>query len=196
MKALVLVDVQLDFMPGGPLAVDDGDSIVSVLNRIMTDYDLVAATQDWHPSNHFSFASQHPGKELFEVIELDGLTQTLWPDHCIQGTPGADFHPELNMNPVEAIFRKGVERQVDSYSGFFDNGKRRSTGLDCWLRGKGVNTVHFGGLAAEVCVAFTAEDAAHLGFSAAIVEAAIRPLDVNTWNDRKLILENAGVSIV
>ena len=129
MKTLLLIDIQNDFMPGGALAVAGGDEIIPVLNRMMPDFDLVVATQDWHPEDHGSFAANHPAKEVYEQIVLDGLPQTLWPVHCVQSTPGADFAMDLQMAKVEAIFRKGTNPQIDSYSGFYDNGHLKSTGL-------------------------------------------------------------------
>ena len=195
MRALLLVDVQNDFMPGGPLAVPEGDAVVPVINRIQGDYDVVVATQDWHPADHGSFASQHPGTEPFAAGELDGIAQTFWPDHCVQGTRGAEFHPDLDMRPAVAIFRKGVERRIDSYSAFFDNGRRRHTGLGAWLRSKDVDTVHVAGLAAEICVAFTAADARELGFEVVVLEAATRALDDAAWEEKADELREAGVRI-
>ncbi|MEX2581351.1 MAG: bifunctional nicotinamidase/pyrazinamidase [Verrucomicrobiales bacterium] len=195
MNALILVDVQNDFMPGGPLAVADGDAVVPVLNAVMGEYDFVVATQDWHPADHSSFASRHEGLPAFSETVLDGLEQTLWPDHCVQGTEGAAFHPELDLGPVVAIFRKGVDRGIDSYSGFFDNGRRRKTGLDAWLRGMDVTTVHIGGLAAEICVAYTAADARRCGFRTAVLEDATRPFDSEAWAEKADELREAGVAI-
>ena len=195
MRALILVDVQNDFMPGGPLAVPDGDAVVPVINRIQEAYDVVVATQDWHPADHGSFASRHPDTEPFAEGTLDGVAQTFWPDHCVQGTRGAAFHPDLDTRPAVAIFRKGVERRVDSYSAFFDNGRRRHTGLEAWLRSKDVDTVHVAGLAAEICVAFTAADARELGFDVVVLEAATRALDERAWREKAAELRDAGVRI-
>ncbi|MDX1649953.1 MAG: bifunctional nicotinamidase/pyrazinamidase, partial [Myxococcota bacterium] len=164
MKALLLVDIQRDFLPGGALAVPEGDAVVPVANRLAARFPLVVATQDWHPEGHVSFASSHPGHEPFDEIEVDGLDQTLWPDHCVQGSRGAGFADDLDLRPVEAIVRKGMDPRIDSYSGFFDNGHRKETGLAGLLRGRGVDEVFLVGLAADVCVAFTARDACELGF--------------------------------
>lgn len=177
MQALIIVDIQHDFLPGGALAVPDGDSIIQTINRIQKDYDLVVATQDWHPANHQSFASQHPDKSPFDVIDLAGLTQTLWPDHCIQDTRGADLVDSLETAKIEAIFRKGMDTNIDSYSGFFDNGKRKATGLADYLRGRGVTTVMVCGLAADYCVHYTAKDALQIGFKAGILDFATKAID-------------------
>lgn len=193
MNALILVDVQYDFLPGGALAVSDGDKIIPVLNRIQNHFDLVVATQDWHPKNHGSFASNHEGKNPFDTTLLGGLDQILWPDHCVQGEKGADFSSELNMNAVEAFFRKGTDPGIDSYSGFFDNGKKKSTGLGDFLKGRGVKRVYVGGLAADFCVGFTALDALELGFDTTLIEDATKPIDQNGWNNMKqTILEKGG----
>ena len=159
MKALIIVDVQYDFLPGGSLEVAKGDEIIPIINHIQKDYDLVVATQDWHPKDHLSFASQHGGKLPFEEIELDGLNQILWPDHCIQESYGATLSEELDSTSIEAIFRKGMNPRIDSYSGFYDNGKRKDTGLAGYLKARDVDEIHVCGLAADFCVFFTAMDA-------------------------------------
>ncbi|MVN75030.1 bifunctional nicotinamidase/pyrazinamidase [Hymenobacter sp. HMF4947] len=174
MTALLLIDVQLDFLPGGALAVPEGDAILQMLNDLQPHFDLVVATQDWHPAGHRSFASTHPGQAVFADIEWQGLPQRLWPDHCVQGSPGAALHPALNLNRVEAIFRKGIAPDIDSYSAFFDNGHRRSTGLAAYLRGRGVTHVFVAGLAADYCVYFTAKDALQEGFAVTVLEDATR----------------------
>jgi nicotinamidase/pyrazinamidase len=176
MKALVVVDVQNDFLPGGSLAVPDGDKIIPVVNELQNYFELIVATQDWHPQNHKSFASNHPGKKPFNVIDLHGLKQTLWPDHCVQGTEGADFPSQLNLNKVEAIFRKGTDTEIDSYSGFYDNGHLKSTGLAAYLRGKNADEVYVTGLCGDICVFFTAIDSLQEGFSTFIIEDATQPL--------------------
>jgi len=193
MKALILVDVQRDFMPGGNLPVNQGDRILPVINTLMPRYPLVAVTQDWHPPGHQSFASSHPGQEPLDRIELDGLDQTLWPDHCIQGSEGADFPDELDLKPAAAIFRKGTDPAVDSYSGFYDNGHRRSTGLADWLRGMAVDEVHIAGLAAEICVAYTARDAVEEGFATTVLEDATMPLSQENYQSIKKELSGKGV---
>ncbi len=192
MKALILVDIQRDFLPGGNLPVENGDRILPVVNDLLPHYPVIAVTQDWHPPEHRSFASAHEGREPLEEIEMDGQTQTLWPDHCIQGSEGADFPDELDLRPVEAIFRKGTDPGIDSYSGFFDNDHRRKTGLAEWLRAKEVDEVHIAGLAAEVCVAYTAHDAADLGFRTTVVEDATRSLSSDDFKKARKELEEKG----
>ena len=177
MKALLLIDVQNDFVPGGALPVAGGADIIPLLNALQPRFDLVVATQDWHPARHRSFASQHPGRAVFSQTDLHGLPQTLWPDHCVQRTPGAALHPALDTARVEAIFRKGTDPEIDSYSGFFDNGHRKSTGLADYLRGRGVSAVYVAGLAADYCVYFSAKDAQAAGFATFFVEDATRAID-------------------
>ena len=183
MKALLVVDIQNDFLPGGALPVPNGDQIIPVVNELIPQYDLVVATQDWHPQNHKSFAVQHPGKKPFDQIDLNGLDQTLWPVHCVQGTEGAAFAQKLNTNPVEAIFRKGTDPEIDSYSGFFDNGHKKDTGLKAYLKGRDVDEVHIVGLAGEICVAFTAKDALDNGFDTTLIKNATRPLDSEDFEE-------------
>lgn len=177
MKALILVDVQNDFLPGGALAVPNGDKVIPILNKLQNEFELIVATQDWHPKGHSSFASQHEGKKPFDKIEWKGNPQTLWPDHCIQGSAGAELNNKLNTNKVEAIFRKGTDKLIDSYSGFYDNNHQKSTALADYLRGKGVSQVFVGGLAADVCVYFTVLDSLHEGFETTLIENATRGLD-------------------
>ena len=196
MKTLVIVDVQHDFIPGGSLEVPDGDYIVPVINKILPDFDLVIATQDWHPREHMSFASNHPGKKEFEKISENGMEQVLWPDHCVQGTNGADFHSGLNMQPVEAIFRKGMDAGIDSYSGFYDNGHKKSTGLAGYLREKGAESLWFCGLAADVCVYFSMKDALEEGFEVHLVQDATRPLDQETYQQQIEELRSAGAKFL
>ena len=193
MKTLIIVDVQNDFMPGGALEVREGDKIVPVINRILPKFDLVVATQDWHPANHKSFAINHANKKEFEVIQLHGLEQKLWPPHCIQGTPGADFHRDLNMKPVEAIFRKGMDKEIDSYSGFYDNGHKKSTGLAGYLKEKNAEDLYFCGLAADICVYFTILDALREGFNGSLIQDAAVPLLMEHYDDVKAeILKRNG----
>lgn len=193
MKTLIIVDAQIDFMPGGALEVKGGDQIIPVINNILPKFELVVATQDWHPEGHKSFAGNHPGKKEFEEIELNGLKQTLWPPHCIQGSSGAEFHPDLEIRPVEAIFRKGMETEIDSYSGFYDNGHRKSTGLAGYLKDKGSEELYFCGLAADICVYYTLLDALRLGFSATLIEDAAVPLAPESFENIKSdILEKGG----
>jgi nicotinamidase/pyrazinamidase len=177
MNVLILVDIQNDFIPGGSLPVPLGYEIIKLVNELQNSFELVVATQDWHPNNHKSFATQHPGKKQFETISLHGLDQVLWPDHCVQGTKGAEFHRDLNMNKVEAIFRKGMNPDIDSYSGFYDNGYKKSTGLAGYLRDRGVKKVYVCGLAADYCVAYTAKDALKENFATYVIEDATRAID-------------------
>jgi len=177
MKALIIVDVQNDFLPGGSLAVKDGDSVIPVINKLQNHFDLVVATQDWHPADHKSFASSHPGKKVFDEIILNGLPQVLWPDHCVQETHGAEFSPLLDTKKIEAIFRKGMDKNIDSYSGFFDNGKKKATGMGSYLKGRNVTGIFVTGLAADYCVNFTALDGLELGFDSTIVIDATLPID-------------------
>ncbi|MEN9358639.1 MAG: bifunctional nicotinamidase/pyrazinamidase [Verrucomicrobiota bacterium] len=172
--ALILVDIQNDFCPGGALAVPDGDAVLAKANAAMADHDLVVATQDWHPANHGSFAANHPGKAPFQVVQLAGLPQVLWPVHCVQGTPGAEFHPGLDLSRVTKVFPKGTDPAIDSYSGFFDNGQRQSTGLGEWLKAQGVDAVSICGLATDYCVRATALDALRLGFRVRLLLDACR----------------------
>lgn len=196
MRALLLVDIQNDFIPGGALPVPDGDQIIPVVNKLVTQFDLVVATQDWHPQNHGSFASNHPGKKVYDVIELNGLEQILWPDHCVQGTKGAEFVPALNTNPVEAIFRKGTDPNIDSYSGFFDNGRKKSTGLADYLRGRKVDELYVAGLAGEFCVNYTILDAVELGFKTYLIKDATRPLDGQNFEKAIANMKAKGVHVV
>lgn len=196
MKTLIIVDIQNDFLEGGSLAVPNGNDVIPVLNEIQKDFDLIVATQDWHPQNHKSFAAEHPRKNEFEVIDLNGLQQVLWPVHCVQGSFGAEFHNDLKMNSVEAIFRKGMDREIDSYSGFYDNGKRKNTGLFGYLKDRKVSEVFVAGLAADFCVYFTANDAIDLGFKTTIIEEASKPINAENWEKLKLDFKQKGGNIV
>ena len=195
MKALIIVDIQNDFIPGGSLAVTDGDKIISRINELQKKFDLVVATQDWHPANHKSFASQHDGMNPFDVIDLNGLQQTLWPDHCIQSTKGAEFHKDLNTNKIEAIFRKGINPEIDSYSGFFDNGRKKATGLHGYLKDHTVTSVYVCGLAADFCVYFTAMDAISLGYETTILDESTRAIDPLNFIDLKDNFRSKGGKI-
>lgn len=187
MNALIIVDVQNDFLPAGALPVKDGDTIIPVINDLQNKFDLVVATQDWHPAGHKSFASSHPGKKVFEEIILDGLPQVLWPDHCVQQTFGAEISTALDTKKIEAIFRKGMDKNIDSYSGFFDNGKKKSTGMADYLKGRGTTSIYVCGLAADYCVYFTALDGLELGFQSTIITDATKAIDENNF---KKVLEN------
>ncbi|GHE46568.1 bifunctional nicotinamidase/pyrazinamidase [Sphingobacterium griseoflavum] len=177
MKALIIVDVQYDFLPNGRLPVPEGDQVIAPINRIQGNYDVVVATQDWHPPDHQSFVSQHPESNLYDKITVQGLEQVIWPDHCVQGSVGAGIAADLDTYLVAAIFRKGMDREIDSYSGFFDNGYRKDTGLAGYLQAKGVDEVHVCGVAADYCVFFTAMDSLRKGFKTAIVLEATRAID-------------------
>jgi nicotinamidase/pyrazinamidase len=191
-----MIDPQKDFMPGGSLAVPGGDEIIPVINRIQEKFELVIATQDWHPRNHVSFASNHQDKKPFEKIEWRGMEQALWPDHCVQNTSGADFHPGLAMQKVEAIFRKGMDRGIDSYSGFYDNGHRKNTGLAGYLHGRNARELFFCGLASDVCVRFSILDALDEGFSAALIEDAARPIDADAFGTVRREMAAKGCKII
>jgi nicotinamidase/pyrazinamidase len=196
MKALVIIDLQNDFIPGGNLEIQQGDTIVPLINRLQDHFDLVVATQDWHPQNHKSFASNHLNKKPFEKVEIQGTMETLWPDHCVQGTPGAEFHPGLKTNKIAAVFRKGMDPEIDSYSGFFDNGHKISTGLAGYLREKGVDDLYFCGLAADICVYYTIKDAIKEGFPSTLIEDATVPLSNDNFNIIKKDLQKIGGHII
>jgi nicotinamidase/pyrazinamidase len=198
MKALILIDIQTDFLPGGALAVPDGDAIIPVVNRLQVKFSLVVATQDWHPVNHGSFAANHPGKSVFEQIDLNGLPQTLWPVHCVQGTPGAELATGLHREHIAKIFPKGTDASIDSYSGLNDNGHRKSTGLGEWLKAKGVAEVFVCGLATDYCVKFTALDAAQMGFKTFFIEDASRGVNLQPNDVANAVAEmnRAGIEVI
>jgi nicotinamidase/pyrazinamidase len=199
MKALILVDLQYDFMPGGALAVPDGDAVVPLANRLQGAFELVVATQDWHPANHGSFAANHPGRAPGEVITLGGLPQVLWPTHCVQGSKGAELVAGLDRSRIAAVLQKGCDPAIDSYSGFFDNGGRRSTGLGEFLQARGVEEVFVLGLATDYCVKFTALDAVGLKFKrVSLVVDACRAVDLSPGDGEAAIaaMQAAGVALV
>ena len=196
MKALILVDIQYDFTTGGNLEVKDGESIIPLVNRLQEQFELVVATQDWHPSNHLSFASNHQGRKPFETITLNGLEQRLWHDHCVQGTHGAEFHDALDMKRVAAIFRKGMDPSVDSYSGFYDNGRLHNTGLAGYLRDRGVTDVFVVGLAGDYCVYFTARDALLEGFACTVIADATRSISEDGFRQATSDLQSHGGVII
>lgn len=175
---LLVIDVQNDFCPGGSLAVADGDAVVPVVNRIADRFAHVVLTQDWHPKGHSSFATSHPGAQPFQTMTMPYGAQTLWPDHCIQGTAGADFHPQLVTTRVELIIRKGFRRAIDSYSAFFENDKTTPTGLAGYLRERSLTRVVLVGLATDFCVHYSAIDARRLGFEAVVIDAGCRAIDL------------------
>jgi nicotinamidase/pyrazinamidase len=196
-KALIIVDVQNDFVPGGALAVAGGDDVIPVINRLQTEFEIIVATQDWHPKNHGSFASNHPGNSPGQIIDLNGLEQILWPDHCVQGTRGAEFVKGLNTFQIKRVFHKGTDPEIDSYSALYDNGHRKSTGLADYLKGLGVTEVFIAGLATDYCVKFTALDACHVGFKVHLVTAGCRGVNLKPDDSQKAIEEmrQAGVII-
>ena len=177
--ALVVVDVQNDFCPGGALEVPDGAAVVPAINRLAPRFAACVLTQDWHPPGHLSFASSHPGAEPFGTATLPYGEQVLWPDHCIQGTAGADFHPGLAAQRADLVLRKGFRREIDSYSAFYENDRRTPTGLAGYLRSRGVTRLCFAGLATDFCVAYSAIDGAREGFEAAVIEDACRAIDLD-----------------
>ena len=196
MKALIIVDMQNDFLQGGKLAVHGGNEIISIINKIQKKFDLVVATQDWHPNDHRSFASQHQGKNVYEKIDLLGMEQILWPDHCIQGTFGAEISSDLSQNRIEAIFRKGMNKNIDSYSGFFDNGKLKCTGLGDFFKGREISEVYVCGLAADYCVYYTAKDALELGFKTFIIENATKAIDAVNFDliKESFVINNGNIT--
>ena len=198
MKALIMVDIQNDFLPRGALAVPDGEQVIPVANRAQEQFELVVATQDWHPADHGSFAASHPGQRAGDVIELAGLSQVLWPVHCVQGSPGARFSPDLDMSGVRRVFRKGSDPKLDSYSGFFDNGRRRSTGLGEFLREQRVRQVYLLGLATDYCVKFSALDARDLGFETFLITEGCRGVELEPGDVQRALgeMEAAGVRLL
>ncbi|EPR74100.1 Nicotinamidase [Winogradskyella psychrotolerans RS-3] len=196
MKTLLIIDVQNDFMPSGSLPVPNGDEIVPVINKIQGKFDLVIGTQDWHPKDHISFASNHEGKSNFDVIKLHGQPQTLWPNHCVQGTDGAEFHPDLNTEKFEAIFRKGTDKTIDSYSAFYDNGHLKSTGLAGYLKEKGTSQLYVCGLAADICVYFSMIDALNEGFDCYFIDDTSKALDTKEFKTLKKEMITKGIQIV
>lgn len=199
-RALILVDLQHDFLPGGALAVPDGDAVLAPAVREVEsgEYDVIVATQDWHPAGHESFASSHDGGAVGSLVQLHGLPQVLWPDHCVQGSHGAAFHPAIPMARVDAVFQKGTDRSVDSYSGFFDNGRRNDTGLSGWLKARNVTDVTVLGLATDYCVKWTALDAQSEGFKVRMLTEASRGVDLAPGDVARALdeLRAAGVDVV
>ncbi|PTY06996.1 bifunctional nicotinamidase/pyrazinamidase [Opitutaceae bacterium EW11] len=199
MNALLVVDVQNDFLPTGALPVADGDAVIRAANSALRSgrFGLTVGTQDWHPANHGSFASNHPGSKPGQVVNLDGLQQILWPAHCVQNTFGAAFAPGLESGRFQRVFQKGTDPRIDSYSGFFDNGHRKSTGLGEYLKERGVTEVAVLGLATDYCVKFTALDARQLGLGVALLVDGCRAVNVRAGDDRRAIqeMQDAGVRI-
>jgi nicotinamidase/pyrazinamidase len=197
MNALILVDIQNDFLPGGALPVPEGDAVIPIANRLQESgrFDLIVATQDWHPADHGSFAANHPGRTLGEVIDLNGLPQILWPVHCVQETRGAAFADGLATMSIEKVFTKGTDPAIDSYSGFFDNGHRKSTGLGEYHRARGVTDVFVCGVATDYCVKFTALDARQLGFNTFLIEDASRGVNLKPGDVARAIEEMRGAGV-
>ncbi len=177
--ALLIIDVQVDFCPGGRLAIAEGDAVVPIINGLMARFEHVIVTQDWHPAGHHSFASTHMGKRAYESIAAPYGEQTLWPDHCVQGTAGAEFHPELNIATAELILRKGYHREIDSYSAFLENDRQTPTGLAGYLRERGLRRLFVAGLAYDFCVRYSALDGKRLGFETIVIEDACRSVNLS-----------------
>lgn len=197
MTALLVIDLQNDFCPGGALAVPEGDAVMPVVNRLASAFDHVLVTQDWHPPDHRSFASQHEGKQPYDTVELSYGEQTLWPDHCVQGTPGADFHPGFDRSRIELVLRKGFRPEIDSYSAFRENDGETPTGLTGYLRERGIERLVLAGLATDFCVKWSAEDARREGFRVTVVEDAVRGIDLGgsvaaAWS----AMREAGADVV
>ncbi|WP_170360472.1 bifunctional nicotinamidase/pyrazinamidase [Ruegeria arenilitoris] len=194
--ALIVIDVQNDFCPGGALAVPNGDEIVAPINAMMPDFDAVILTQDWHPAGHSSFASSHPGKAPYDLVEMPYGPQVLWPDHCVQGTPGAEFHPDLRTD-ADLILRKGFRSAIDSYSAFFENDRTTPTGLEGYLRTRGIDRLTLVGLATDFCVHYSAVDAARLGFDVTVRTGACRAIDLDgSLAAAKQAMRDTGVTLV
>jgi nicotinamidase/pyrazinamidase len=196
MKALLIIDLQNDFLPGGALEVKSGDIVIPVINSINTKFDLVVATQDWHPTNHSSFASNNTGAKPYETIELNGMEQIMWPDHCVQGSEGAEITKDLDSIPVEAVFRKGMDPEIDSYSGFYDNHHKKDTGLAGYLKARKVNRLFIAGLAADVCVYYSLKDALKEGFETYLIDDGVRALDDEKFIEQKKELVDKGAKII
>lgn len=193
--ALIVIDVQNDFCPGGALAVAGGDEIISRINGLMEDFATVVLTQDWHPANHMSFAANHPGAAAFSLTTMPYGPQVLWPTHCVQGTDGAEFRRDLRTDPAQLVIRKGFRPEIDSYSAFFENDRTTATGLEGYLRSRGVTEVTLVGLATDYCVAYSALDAARLGFQVTVLEGATRAIDLNgSLAEARAQMRAAGVA--
>lgn len=198
MKALLLIDLQIDFCPGGALEVKEGDQVIPIANALMQQFDLVVATQDWHPADHGSFAANHPWRRPGQVIDLHGLQQVLWPIHCVQDSFGAQFHPQLNQAGITKVFVKGTDPEIDSYSGFFDNGHRKATGMGEYLKEQAVTEVFVLGLATDYCVKFTALDALGLGFDTHLIVDASRGVNLQEGDVDRAIeeMQQKGIKII
>ena len=198
MRALILVDLQNDFLPGGALEVPEGDRVIPVANSLQPHYGLVVASKDWHPPDHGSFVTNHPGHTVGDVVDLDGLEQILWPVHCVQGTAGAEFSAMLDTERIDRVFQKGIDADIDSYSAMFDNAHRRSTGMSEYLQERGVDEVHICGLATDYCVKFTALDALQRGFRVVVFRDACRGVNLEPGDAEEALeaLREKGVRVV
>jgi len=193
LRALIIVDMQNDFMPNGPLGVSGANVLIPVINQLIPQFPLVIASQDWHPANHVSFADNHPGKKIGDIIEVAGYSQVLWPVHCVQNTVGAEIVPGLATKGIQAYFHKGTDPKVDSYSAFFDNARQRSTGLEDYLRSHKVTETYFVGVATDYCVLYSVFDAVDLGFSATMVLDACAGIDLNKGDVEKSLLAISAI---
>jgi len=196
-RVLLLVDLQNDFFPGGPLGVPGAEAVFPLANTIQDHFDLIIASKDWHPQNHTSFASNHPGHAVFELIDLKGLPQVLWPDHCVQNTPGSEFHPKLETDKIHKIIYKGTDPNIDSYSAFFDNAHQKSTGLETYLKENNVQTLAIMGLATDYCVLYSVLDALQLGFKVTVIKDGCFGIDKNPGDVEQALSEmkSAGALI-
>ena len=190
MKTLLIIDVQNDFCPGGALAVPGGDTIIPVINSLIPGFNAVIQTQDWHPEGHHSFASSHEGKDPYDTVEMDYGDQVLWPDHCVQGTRGAEFHPDLNTTKTEVIIRKGFRKEIDSYSTFYENDQKTPTGLTGYLRERGISEIYVAGLATDFCVKWSVIDGLKEEFTVHVIEDAVKGIDMDgsveqAWKEMK-----------
>ena len=196
MKTLLIIDLQNDFLPGGSLEVRDGDKIINPINELMESYDHIIATKDWHPENHISFASNHQGLEVGQILEINGLSQILWPDHCIQNTFGSEFPKELNQNKIDKIIYKGSDKDVDSYSGFYDNSKNAPTELRDYLKSKGIKKIDCVGLTTEYCVKFTAIDSVKEGIDTRVILKCTKGINKNDTRDAIEEMRNNRVIMI
>ncbi len=197
-KALIMVDLQNDFCAGGKLAVPGGDEVIPIANQLQSHFDLVIATKDWHPQDHTSFASNHPGYEIGDVVEVGGIPQILWPNHCVQNSKGAEWHPVLKTEAITQVFYKGTDKNIDSYSAFFDNKHLRSTGLSDYLLSQQIEEVYIMGLATDYCVKYSTLDAIHLGFHVYVIEDACRGVELFAGDIKQSIqdMQSAGVTFL
>ncbi len=195
--ALILVDLQVDFMPSGMLPVPEGDRVIDIANELIPEYHTVVATQDWHPANHGSFAANHMWRKPGQVIELNGLPQVLWPIHCVQDTWGSEFVQGLHTEKIDKVFRKGTDPSIDSYSGFFDNGHRKATGMSEWLKEHRISTIHVMGLALDYCVKFTVLDGLEEGFAVTLLRDGTRPVELAPGDGQAAVeaMRDAGATI-